>query len=335
MLVELPAALRAAVEQELSRSDPRRLVSRARELSERYRAHAASGRARFVSDPDDARAYAALILPQSFAQLVGALRMLPLRCGDWSPRSLLDLGAGPGTSAWAAASVWPELESVVHCEADAAFLELGMRLSASSSSEAVRAASWDERDLVEEGLPKGEHDLVILSLVLSEMAVRERREVLHAAWRRCRGVLVVVEPGTPATFEVVREARAQLLRGGAHAIAPCPGDGACPMGEGDWCHFAERSQRPEFQRRVKDASLPWEDAKFSFAALARFPSAAAPWARVLHAPRVLKGRIELSLCTDEGLVDEAVTKSRKAGWRAAKRLAWGAAVESEGLIERG
>ena len=49
---------------------------------------------------------------------------------------------------------------------------------------------------------------------MSELARGERRDLVAAAWRRCDGVLLVVEPGTPATFEVVREARKQLLRGG-------------------------------------------------------------------------------------------------------------------------
>jgi len=327
MLVALPDELQQAVETELALSDARRIQHRAKLLSERYRKHEAAGRERFIADADDARAYAALILPQSFAQISGALSMIPLRAGDWKPRRVLDIGAGPGTTAWAAAAIWPELEKIVHAESEPAFLELGQRLSRASPVKTVRDAEWREGDVIEEGLPGGRYDLVVLSLVLSELARGERRDLVAAAWRRCDGVLLVVEPGTPATFEVVREARKQVLRGGGHALAPCPHEGDCPMPDGEWCHFSERSERPLFQRRAKEASLPWEDAKFSFVALSRFPSAQAPWGRVLHQPKKQKSLMHLSLCTGDGLLEERVSKGRKEAYRLAKKLSWGSAVE--------
>ena len=94
--------------QALTREAARRALAKL--LSERYRAHEASGRGRFVADPDDARAYTAMILPQSFAQISGALSMIPLRAGDWQPRRVLDIGAGPGTTAWAVTIVSPLIE---------------------------------------------------------------------------------------------------------------------------------------------------------------------------------------------------------------------------------
>lgn len=39
---------------------------------------------------------------------------------------------------------------------------------------------------------------------------------------------------------------------GAHVVAPCPHDGKCPMeGTKSWCHFAQRFQRSDLQRRHK------------------------------------------------------------------------------------
>lgn len=42
--------------------------------------------------------------------------------------------------------------------------------------------------------------------------------------------------------------------GGAHVVAPCPHDGACPLampGTKAWCHFGTRFQRPAFMQAVK------------------------------------------------------------------------------------
>ena len=38
----------------------------------------------------------------------------------------------------------------------------------------------------------------------------------------------------------------------AYVVAPCPHDGKCPMeGTRSWCHFAQRFQRSDLQRRHK------------------------------------------------------------------------------------
>ena len=44
----------------------------------------------------------------------------------------------------------------------------------------------------------------------------------------------------------------QREEAGAYVVAPCPHDGQCPMeGTKSWCHFAQRFQRSDLQRRHK------------------------------------------------------------------------------------
>lgn len=104
-------------------------------------------------------------------------------------------------------------------------------------------------------------------------------------------MLVLLEPGTPAGAANIQDARALLLgregrraaklvarlatdssnddsrssdanlaskaggrRYGAHVVAPCPHDGACPLarpGSKAWCHFGTRFQRPGFMQAAK------------------------------------------------------------------------------------
>jgi ribosomal protein RSM22 (predicted rRNA methylase) len=48
----------------------------------------------------------------------------------------------------------------------------------------------------------------------------------------------------------------------------CPHDGTCPMPSSSWCHFSQRVQRTQLQMASKrDASVNWEDEKFSCASL--------------------------------------------------------------------
>ncbi|HEY1015195.1 MAG TPA: small ribosomal subunit Rsm22 family protein, partial [Herpetosiphonaceae bacterium] len=135
----------------------------------------------------------------------------------------------------------------------------------------------------------------------------------------------LVEPGTPRGFELIRAARERLLAAGAAMVAPCPHAAACPLGPGDWCHFSQRIGRTKLQRAVKQADLGFEDEKFSYLAVSRHPAAPIA-ARVLRHPRVEPGKISLELCAADGLRAEQIGK-RHPGWRQARDLRWGDAIE--------
>lgn len=368
-MIELPRELEDFVAGRLEAADLRAIAVAAVDLSQRYRALAPSR----LDSLEGVLAYAAWMLPATHAQVLGALRAVPLRVGEWRPRSLLDLGGGPGTAAWAALDIWPDIESVTVVDREPAMLDFGREAAAGAPFAALRDAKWLSAGLPG-GIPRGQSSLVILANVVGELDPTEAALVVRRAWEACDGALVIVEPGTPPGFRAVEEARRLAIGLGAHVLAPCPHAGACPLSdlailqagrahgavgrkgseEGftpdergnlrvppgrvppgrvppapDWCHFSERHERPGFQRRVKDASLPWEDAKVSFVVLSRFESGAAPWARVLRHPWHGKGHARFRLCTEEGVVERTVARSAGAGWRLARKLEWGSAVERE------
>ena len=84
----------------------------------------------------------------------------------WHPRSLLDIGAGPGVAAWAAAETWPDLNSVTLVEAEPAMVTAGRAL-AGCGGELIRSARWLEADAAVE--PAVEAELVIVSYLLGEL----------------------------------------------------------------------------------------------------------------------------------------------------------------------
>jgi len=130
---------------------------------------------------------------------------------------------------------------------------------------------------------------------------------------------VIIEPGTPAGFSRIRQARQQLIAGGAHIVAPCP------MGENDWCHFAQRVARSQLQRQVKQAALSYEDEKFSYVVASR--SQASPIeGRVIRHPQIRPGHIQLELCTPQGLSSSVVTRKDKEAFREARDIAWGDSI---------
>lgn len=322
-MLELPDDLRSAIEQALASTPTERWVRAAQELSERYRGPREGAQPLATGDLQ-ALGYAALVLPATYAQMRGALAATAARAPGWSPATLLDLGSGPGTALWAASAQFPSLTSATAYEREPALIGLGRTLARTSTHSALRAARW-ERGNLQQFAPTARYDLVIIGHVLNELEPSLCQQVLARAWAATTGVLLIVEPGTAAAFEVVRAARDALLSEGAYTIAPCAHDRPCPL-ENDWCHFPQRLQRPAFQRRARGAPSPWEDSKFAYAALARFAPPAPIWGRVIREPVSNKAYAEVQVSSVNGIEQVRALKRHRAAFRAVKDLAWGQAL---------
>ena len=215
----------------------------------------------------------------------------------WAPRTVLDLGAGPGTATWAAAAVFPSLVRAELVECEPGMAALGARLAKAGAPLLSADAVWTIADACQ--LTERKTDLVVGAYVLGELRAGHGAAGSRAmVGRRHSGELVIVEPGTPAGFERLRAARAVLISWGAHVTAPCPHEDPCPMEGSDWCHFAVRLERSSLHRELKGAKLGYEDEKYSYLAVsasrpcsARGPVAAlAPAAQRSRAAVALRSR---------------------------------------------
>ena len=317
--MRLPEELRAAIEIETEAIPHRDLTLAVAELTESYKQGSAGGPA--INSAAKLAAYLQVRLPATFAANWRVFQEIAGLASEWQPRSVLDLGAGPGTTMWAAAGVFPSIESFGLVERDRKILEAGRRLAQSSSMRAVREAVWLPSDLGENAAAAA--DLVMISYALGELALPQRRSTIEFAWSRTKQMLVVIGPGTPVDFRTILDARAQLVEMGAHLLAPCPHDSACPMEDGsDWCHFAQRLERTSDHRRLKAGALGYEDEKFSYLVASRSASERVT-ARILRHPQKHSGHVQLRLCTGSGLVQLTVTKSQKENYRRARKAEWG------------
>ena len=73
-------------------------------------------------------AYLAYRAPATFAAAAAVFRQIALQRPEWRPVSLLDVGAGPGVAAWAAAEIWPSLTALTLIEAEPEMLAAGREL---------------------------------------------------------------------------------------------------------------------------------------------------------------------------------------------------------------
>jgi hypothetical protein len=141
--MELPGALRMAVDRALEGVALADLSAAAARLSQRYRAELRDGR--FHVDGDLAvRAYLATRLPATYAAIRACLDAVADLRPDFTPARLLDAGAGPGTGFWAAAEAWPDLAGATLLEGSAAFRDWGARLA---DGTALPPADWRAADL--------------------------------------------------------------------------------------------------------------------------------------------------------------------------------------------
>lgn len=320
----LPAALRAAVAGELDGIARRDLAARAARTSAAYRA--GQGSAGVIREGRDALAYALTRLPATYAACARAFAEAAARAPGFRPGRLLDAGAGPGAASWAALDAWPELAEVHWLDQSPAFLTLAARLAAAGPP-ALAAAQARRADLAGGGEAWPRADLVACSYALAEIAPQRQAAVVADLWRACDGLLVLVEPGTPAGFARLRAARTALIAGGAEILAPCPHAAGCPVESPDWCHFSVRLPRSRDHRLAKGAEAPFEDEPFAYLLAAR-PGVGAPAAaRVLRPPRAAKPGVELTLCTADGLRQRLVARRDKPAYAAARRLGWGDAAD--------
>lgn len=324
--MEIPIDLREALDSQLENLSPKSLKALSGELSRRYREEQPSEGKSFLQSQEDAAAYAAFRMPATFAAVYSALSQAKDRLPNWSPRIMLDAGAGPGTAMWAATAVWPDIEQITLLEREEGMIKLGKKLSALASFSSIQKAEWIKTDIMG-NWEASAHDLVTASYVLGELPIDYRDKFIEKLWNTAKDVLLIIEPGTPAGFLRIKQAREQLLTLDANTIAPCPHNKLCPMEESDWCHFSERVPRSRLHRQVKSAELSYEDEKFSFLCMSRLKSEPV-CGRVIRHPQVRKGHICFNICAPEGIVSSVVTRKDKEAFKKARDLSWGSAMPS-------
>lgn len=316
--MDLPPALRQALDRVLTGVNPAELARASATLSVRYRAELQDGVLHLSSDLA-AQAYLAARLPATHAAVSASLAHLAQARPDFTPETLLDVGAGPGTVLWATLTRWPELRSARLLEASTSIRRYGEALAADLPLKPV----WQHADIAA-GLPDLERaDLVTLAYVLDELTPGVRERLVHDLWALTRSVLLIVEPGTPAGWQRILAVREQLVSSGAYILAPCPHVQTCPLTQPDWCHFSQRVARSRTHRQTKAAEVAWEDEKYIYVVASKTPGTRSQ-ARVLATPRGRRGLVTLKLCQQTG-EEAVVTLSKRDGeaFKRARRLEWG------------
>ena len=311
----LPSSLAEAIAEESARLPLASLIEAAQSLSRSYRRE--NGALPAILNDAGRAAYLATRFPATYAAITVALSELARTVDTQSLRTLIDVGAGPGTATLAALALIPSISLVRQVERDRGWLAIAARLSTSVTADVTN----ERRDL--RSMDTTAHDLVVAAYALNELPESERDATVLRLWAASQQALVVVEPGTPDGFAIVRRVRELCLEQGGHAAAPCTHNAFCPMTRDDWCHRTARVTRSALHRRLKDAQLAYEDEKFSYVAMTRQAPRRLSPGRIVRRPIRAGGHVHLDLCTAAGLERSTVTRSDRQNYKAARDADWG------------
>lgn len=317
---DLPPALSEAIRRLADGFGRKGLAASATAMSEHYRQRGTSRNV--IGGAGDAVAYALSRMPATYAAVSAVLEELQARAPGFTPETVLDAGAGPGTASWAVAEVFSSA-SLTLMDHNRQFLGLAEAIAADTSSSPV--------DLIEDDLGRFElgrrFGLVTCAYALTELGDAALLTAAERLWRHCDGALVIVEPGRPRDYQRLMAVRRRLIELGGRVLAPCPHEGPCPLVEPDWCHFSVRLSRTRDHMRMKGGTLGYEDEKFSYLVMGK-PGIGAPAAgRVIRPTAENKFSVTLAVCAPAGVETRVVASRDKAAFKAAKKLAWGDAID--------
>ncbi len=289
----LPPNLQHSIDQLTKRIQSQDLIEYSSAITHLYREGGS------LTHPNSLLTYLTVRFPATYASIFTVLSQTP-----FLPSSLLDMGSGPGTAWFAANQLWGEMRATC-IEREPTFIDLGKQLGCSA---------YTLGDM--EKIPSySAHDLAVFGYSYGELSHFD----FGPLWAAVKGI-VIIEPGTPHGFQNVLKARDQLIALGGHVAAPCPHSLRCPHPA--WCHFSVRVNRSEMHRHAKEASLPYEDEKYSYVIVTKEPlNPEKP--RLISTPQKRSGHVNMELCTLTGIEKRTVSKRQKELYKVARKAKWG------------
>ena len=315
----LPQLLLASLEKEISFISVSKLHKAYTDLSNQYRLNR-KDISLSLQKEEQRISYVAARMPSTYETVYKVLNEL-IDMNTEDIHSLLDVGAGPGTASWASCETFNSIQKVTLLEQNQEMSELGKRLAINHPT--LKNASWFIQDATKNISHIDQADLVVASYSFNEINENSQEDFLRLLWEKTNKYLVIIDPGTPASFQSIHKARKWFIDNQIHILSPCPHSLECPaFMQQDWCHFYARVQRTSLHKMLKDGEKGYEDEKFSYLILSkeRPPKYEA---RIVRHPDVHSGHLKLNLCTEKGF--ETLTYSKKNGdkYKKARKSNWG------------
>ncbi len=308
--MEFPLEYKAILESDLTNIPLSELRDTFETIMNRYKFDSGKGNS-LINNELEAKVYGAYRLPSTFKAVSEALNhCLEIYNDDF--KSLIDVGAGLGAASLAINLALPSINKATLLENNKYMMGVGNNLI--SSTRLNEKFQYINYDLSKDNLDI-KSDLVISSYVLNELDQNSRINAINKMWNMTDKMMLIIEPGTPEGFALIREIRDYLISMGAHVIAPCTHMGVCLN---TWCHFSTRVSRSKLHKDIKGGDAPYEDEKYSYVAFSK--SEVIPCKnRILRHPQINPGFIELDVCSKDGFKKIKYSKKDKELFKKARK----------------
>ncbi|KAF5312896.1 hypothetical protein D9619_002736 [Psilocybe cf. subviscida] len=260
----------------------------------------------------DGTAFATIALPAHYSAITAVLENVKHRIGpDWTIDNVIDFGAGTGSGLWASVYAFQNKQFKADDDAKhkialdttikfykgidkrAGLVSIGEIIVGNADVGNLKTEwkkSFKETDILLKD--DGPTTLALSAFMLSSLPnTVAQKTMVEEMWNSGAHTIILIDHNTEEGFEAVAHAREYLLKlgraeieepetamwdtRGAHVVAPCPHDGACPLltsgGASLVCGYVQRSQRPDFLRKTKHTGVGHEDIGYSYVVIQRGP----------------------------------------------------------------
>ena len=301
--MNLPLDIKAQLESLLDGYSLKELKDVVSILMEQYKNQSGKGND-LINSSLASKVYAVYRLPATYSAFGEALKHT-LEFYKENIESVIDVGAGSGSASLAVSCLLPNIKKYTLLERNKYMMEVGKSL---------HNFEYINCDLSKDNLDINS-DLVVSSYVLNELDQNSRINAINKMWNMTNKLILIVEPGTPEGFGLIREIRDYLISIGGYVISPCPHMNICLN---TWCHFSTRISRSRLHKDLKGGDVPYEDEKYCYIAFSKTEVNRCD-NRILRHPQINPGFVELEVCTKEGFKHIKYSKKDKEMFKAARK----------------
>lgn len=277
-------------------------------LTEKYKQQTGQSRS-LINSKKDSLLYAISRMPATFSVIYTLLNSLKTQSYLNDITTVLDVGSGTGAGYFALNELESDL-AISLVERDENMIEVFKTLT---DGEVEVLQSDALKFQTEETF-----DLVMTSYVLSEMTEVDRMNMVDKLLNISNKYILIIDTGTPRTYENMMKVKKYAIQKGAKIVAPCMTE-KCGL-VNDYCQFYARVERSSLHKMAKSGTLSYEDEKY-FYLLIKKECNQSPTnsSRVIRRPIIKENNIELVLCFNGGVKKQVFTKKNKDLFKKAKK----------------
>ena len=304
----LPVHIQQKVNELFSGLNKEKLVSKREQLTTKYKTSQAVNKSVFESNEDSA-VYAISRMPSTFAVIYTLISDLMKQNKIENIGSVIDIGSGTGAGYFACKELFEDIEISLF-ERDKNMIDIFDRFE---TGESIKRFDF-LKDSIENSA-----DLVMSNYVFSELNEEGRVTALKKMLVASNKYVLIVDTGTPRTYENFMKLKKVVSEMGHKVIAPCLSE-KCGL-KNDYCQFYARVERSSLLKMSKSAELSYEDEKYFYLLIAKNNECIdINERRVIRRPQIKTNFVEIKLCTNAGVVDEKFTKKDKDSYKLARKI---------------